>query len=62
MPLTNREGLMKTTIRLALVALFTVGLLATTGIGSAQAKLLKHHIFACPGKPGTIAALFCPAK
>jgi hypothetical protein len=61
MPLTNREGLMKTTLKLALVALFAVGLLATTGIGSAQAKL-KHHIFACPGKPGTIAALFCPAK
>jgi hypothetical protein len=52
---------MKTTLKLALVALFAVGLLATTGIGSAQAKL-KHHIFACPGKPGTIAALFCPAK
>jgi hypothetical protein len=52
---------MKTTIKLALVALFAVGLLATTGIGAAQAKH-KHHLFACPGKPGTIAALLCPAK
>jgi hypothetical protein len=52
---------MKTTIKLALVAIFAVSVLATVGIGSAQAKH-KHHLFACPGKPGTIAALFCPAK
>jgi hypothetical protein len=52
---------MKATIKLALAAVFALGLLATTGIGAAQAG--KHkHLLACPGKPGTIASLLCPAK
>jgi hypothetical protein len=53
---------MRTTIKLALAAVFAVGLLATAGIGAAQAGKHKHHLFACPGKPGTVAALLCPAK
>jgi hypothetical protein len=53
---------MKATIKLALAAVFALGLLATTGIGAAQAGKHKHHLLACPGKPGTIAALLCPAK
>jgi hypothetical protein len=52
---------MKSTLKLALAAIFALGLVATTGIGAAQAKH-KHHLFACPGKPGTIAALLCPPK
>jgi hypothetical protein len=50
---------MKTTIKLSLVAIVAASLLAGMG-GIAQAK--HRHIFACPGKPGTLAALFCPAK
>ena len=50
---------MKTTIKLSLVAIFAASLLASMG-GVAQAK--HRHLFACPGKPGTIAALLCPAK
>jgi hypothetical protein len=57
---------MKTTTKLSLVAIFAVGLLATMGIGAAQAAKHHHHplraLMACPGKPGTMAALFCPAK
>jgi hypothetical protein len=53
---------MKTTIMLALVAIFAVGLLGTVGIGTAQAAKHHRHLLACPGKPGTIAALLCPAK
>ncbi len=58
---------MKTTIKLSLVAIFAVGLLATMGIGAAQAGRHHHHrhhhrLMACPAKPGTIAALFCPHK
>jgi hypothetical protein len=62
MPAKNWEGRMKTTIKLALVAIFAVSVLATAGIGAAQAKHRKHHLLACPGKPGAIAALLCPAK
>jgi hypothetical protein len=50
---------MNTIIRLSLVAIFAVGLMASMG-GVAQAK--HRHLLACPGKPGTIAALLCPAK
>ncbi len=50
---------MKTTLKLSLVAIIAVGLFAGMS-GNAQAK--HRHIFACPGKPGTLAALFCPAK
>ena len=53
---------MKTTVKLALAAVFALGLLATSGIGAAQAAKHKHHLLACPGKPGTVAALLCPAK
>ncbi|HZP09326.1 hypothetical protein [Methyloceanibacter sp.] len=50
---------MKTTTKLSLVAIIVVSLFAGMS-GNAQAK--HRHIFACPGKPGTLAALLCPAK
>ena len=68
LPRQTGEGWMKTITRLSLVAIFAVSLLATMGIGAAQAakhhrhhlKHHRHHLMACPGKPGTIAALSCP--
>jgi hypothetical protein len=47
--------------QLALAAVVAVELLGT-GIGTAQAAKHKHHLLACPGKPGTVKALLCPAK
>jgi hypothetical protein len=52
---------MKATIKLSLVAIFAVSLLASMG-GVAQAAKHHRHLLACPGQPGTIAALVCPAK
>jgi hypothetical protein len=50
---------MKTTTKLSLVAIFAVGLLATMGIGAAQAAKPQHPAAACTAQPGDLDALFC---
>jgi hypothetical protein len=50
---------MKTTTKLSLVAIFAVGLLATMGIGAAQAAKHQPPATACAAQPGDLDALFC---
>jgi hypothetical protein len=51
---------MKTTTKLSLVAIVAIGVLATMGIGAAQAaKHQAHAATACTAEPGDLDALFC---